>query len=124
MLTIGELSERTGASHRSLRHYELFGILEPERRANGYRYYDETDVARVDRTKALLSLGLPLRTIQEVMDCVSGPSLAEVDDCPELREALTGQLLKIEQQANEILQQRDAITAVLHGSMDRQLDAS
>lgn len=35
MLSIGELSRQTGASVRSLRHYEQCGLLAARRRENG-----------------------------------------------------------------------------------------
>lgn len=38
---IGELAERTGTSERLLRYYDRVGLLRPERRPNGYRFYDE-----------------------------------------------------------------------------------
>ena len=62
-LTIGQLSARTGASHRSLRHYEAQGLLTPDRGANGYRSYGEEAVEIVRRIKSLLALGLSLRTV-------------------------------------------------------------
>ena len=40
-MRIGELSERTGASTRSLRYYERKGIISGERLENGYRDFDE-----------------------------------------------------------------------------------
>ena len=115
MLTIGELADVTGASPRSLRHYEQFGILRPQRQPNGYRWYEPTDVDVVARVKALLALGLPLRTIRDLVDCVAEASRVDADECTELREALTGQLEKVDRQACEILAQRDAIVAVLSG---------
>jgi hypothetical protein len=44
---IGELGERVGVGLRTLRHYEELGLLPARRRANGYREYDERDVALV-----------------------------------------------------------------------------
>lgn len=48
---IGELSERTGASTRSIRHYEQLGLIESERRPNGYREFDDAAVTTVDTIK-------------------------------------------------------------------------
>src|SRR5690242_20640942 len=55
---IGELSERTGASVRSLRYYEQQGLLVSSRRPNGYREYPANAVATVETIRALLDIGL------------------------------------------------------------------
>lgn len=44
-MKIGELGRRAGVSTRTLRYYEEQGLLEPTRLPNGYRSYDEKDVA-------------------------------------------------------------------------------
>ena len=41
--TIRQISKMTGISNDSLRFYEKLGILSPQRKENGYRYYDESD---------------------------------------------------------------------------------
>jgi MerR family copper efflux transcriptional regulator len=45
-MTIGTLAEVTGASVRSLRHYEDHGVLTSERGHNGYRRYGSAQVVR------------------------------------------------------------------------------
>lgn len=69
-MQIGELARRSGASERSLRHYEQRGLLTPARAGNGYRDYDEAafDVVRTIRT--LLDAGLTTRTIAQLLPCV------------------------------------------------------
>lgn len=59
-MQIGELSAKTGASPRMLRHYEKSGLLSPERSANGYRHYSESDVENVLSVRCLLEVGLSL----------------------------------------------------------------
>ncbi len=44
---IGEMSARSGATRRALRHYEELGLLPARRRANGYCEYDEVDLVLV-----------------------------------------------------------------------------
>ena len=43
--TIKQIAEMTGISADSLRYYEKQGIVSPKRSENGYRYFDETDIA-------------------------------------------------------------------------------
>ncbi|MCL2588219.1 MAG: MerR family transcriptional regulator [Oscillospiraceae bacterium] len=42
--TIKQATQKTGISTDTLRYYDKEGILSPNRRENGYRYYDETDI--------------------------------------------------------------------------------
>ena len=47
-LKIGELAKRSGATTKTIRYYELLGLLhEPERTESGYRLYEEKDVERL-----------------------------------------------------------------------------
>jgi DNA-binding transcriptional MerR regulator len=73
---IGELSRRTGVSHRSLRHYEAVGLLHAERSASGWREYAESAVDQVLLIKRLLSAGLPTSVIRELLPCLSAPAEA------------------------------------------------
>ncbi len=57
-MQIGELSRRSGASVRSLRHYEQQGLLSSERRVSGYRDYPANAVAIVQNIRSLLEIGM------------------------------------------------------------------
>lgn len=81
-MQIGELSELTGASVRSLRYYEQQGLLASERRNNGYREYSDNAVATVETIRALLSLGLPTVLVKDVLPCTVGERSEAA--CPDL----------------------------------------
>jgi len=59
-------------SERLLRYYEEQGLLQPVRGPNGYREYDEPDIAIVGRIRALLAAGLPTTVIAQILHCVHG----------------------------------------------------
>jgi DNA-binding transcriptional MerR regulator len=66
---IGELAEATGLTVRTLHHYEHIGLLAPAERTEGHqRLYDERDVRRLYRIRALRDLGLPLADIGQMLD--------------------------------------------------------
>src|SRR5680860_401426 len=69
-MRVGELARRTGASERSLRHYEKRGLLNPTRSSNGYRDYDQETVSRVTVIRTLLQAGLSTHTIAQLLPCV------------------------------------------------------
>ncbi|WP_207464538.1 MULTISPECIES: MerR family transcriptional regulator [Achromobacter] len=69
LLQIGELAQRTGASHRTIHYYERLGLLRPvEREGAGYRYYNDEAVQRLEKIAALKKLGLSLDEIAQVID--------------------------------------------------------
>jgi arsenate reductase (thioredoxin) len=56
---IAELARRAGVAPSAVRWYEQAGVLPaPTRRSNGYREYDDTDLARVRLVISLRRLGL------------------------------------------------------------------
>jgi DNA-binding transcriptional MerR regulator len=65
-MRIGELSDATGASPRSLRYYEKLGLIGSSRLANGYRDYDASAVAAVSTIRSLLGLGFPTALIGRI----------------------------------------------------------
>lgn len=67
--SIQELAKVAGTTSRTLRHYGELGLLEPSRiGANGYRYYGQDALLRLQRILLLRELGLPLRAIGDVLD--------------------------------------------------------
>ncbi|MCT2589952.1 MerR family transcriptional regulator [Streptomyces sp. N2-109] len=69
-MQIGQLSERTGASRRSIRYYEQQGLLEARRTSKGWREYDDRAVNQVRNLRELLRAGLLLDDIRQVAPCL------------------------------------------------------
>ncbi|ADB35513.1 transcriptional regulator, MerR family [Kribbella flavida DSM 17836] len=75
--SIGELARRTGLSVKTIRFYSDRGVVPPTGRTSaGYRQYDAEALARLELIRTLRDLGLPLATIQQVLQ--REHSLAEV----------------------------------------------
>jgi DNA-binding transcriptional MerR regulator len=69
VLKIGELADRAGVNHRTLRYYERLGLIAPAHKADsGHRYYDETALVRLRRIQQLKTLGLSLDEIALSID--------------------------------------------------------
>lgn len=66
-MRIGCVAKLTGASVRSLRHYEQQGLITPGRHPNGYRDYCTTTIDTVHQVRSLLSVGLPVYLIAELL---------------------------------------------------------
>lgn len=66
--SIQDLARVAGVTSRTLRHYGERGLLEPSRiGVNGYRYYDEGALLRLQRILLLRELGLGLTAIADVV---------------------------------------------------------
>jgi DNA-binding transcriptional MerR regulator len=100
-MRIGELSRRSGASPRSIRHYEATGLLKSRRSENGYREYHEDAVTAVAHIRWLISAGLSARTIREILPCVveKKPKAAA---CDRTRDILKRELDRLENQVRGI----------------------
>jgi DNA-binding transcriptional MerR regulator len=66
--SIQDLARSAGTTSRTLRHYGELGLLPPSRvGSNGYRYYDQSSLVRLQRILLLRELGLGLPAIAEVL---------------------------------------------------------
>jgi DNA-binding transcriptional MerR regulator len=66
--SIADIARLAGTTSRTLRHYGDVGLLMPARTGgNGYRYYDEGALVRLQRILLLRELGLGLPAIGEVL---------------------------------------------------------
>ncbi|TXN30461.1 MerR family transcriptional regulator [Lacisediminihabitans profunda] len=66
--SIQDIARLSGATSRTLRHYGDIGLLEPSRiGVNGYRYYDDDALVRLQRILLLRELGLGLPAIADLL---------------------------------------------------------
>ena len=67
-LKIGEVAQQTGLTTKTIRYYELLGLLKaPQRTYSGYRVYDNKDVDRLAFIKKAKNLGFSLEEIRELL---------------------------------------------------------
>lgn len=68
MLTVKQLSQLAGVTPRTLHHYDQIGLLKPSHVGeNGYRYYGEESLLRLQQILFYRELGLPLEDIKRIM---------------------------------------------------------
>lgn len=110
-MKIGELSERSGVSHRTIHYYERLSLLAPtEREGAGYRYYDETALKRLEKIAVLKRLGLSLDEIAAVIDLYFADGTG-IKGKEKVLEILEAQLAKTEAQMKELSTFRRDLTA-------------
>ncbi len=67
--TVKQVAELSGVSRRTLRYYDQIGLLKPARTgANGYRYYDDASILRLQQILFYRELGFKLKTIKALLD--------------------------------------------------------
>ena len=68
MLTVKQLSKLAGVTPRTLHHYDAIGLLKPSRIGeNGYRYYEEECLLRLQQILFYRELDMPLGDIKRIM---------------------------------------------------------
>ena len=69
MFTVKQLSKLAGVTPRTLHHYDDIGLLKPTRvGGNGYRYYGEEALLKLQQIMFYRELDLPLEDIKKLMD--------------------------------------------------------
>jgi len=100
--SIQDVARRAGTTSRTLRHYARIGLVTPSRvGANGYRYYDEVALLRLQRVLLLRELGLGLPAIAEALAHRDGAP-TEVAALRQHLEWLQAERARIERQAASV----------------------
>ncbi|OPJ58052.1 MerR family transcriptional regulator [Clostridium oryzae] len=112
-MNISTLSNKTGASVRSLRYYEAKGLLESDRLENGYRDFDEAMVVRVKTIQMYLSVGL---TTEEITDIIECPVSAK------LQRPLCQKAIEIYKDKLTVVEKQISILEVLRSQLREKID--
>jgi len=110
-MLIGELSTLTGASARSLRHYESLGLLQTIRTDNGYRRYSEESIERVKAIRFLLASGVTTATIARILPAMMYQHCKLAD--PSVRSAIELEAARIKSQIDHLNQSHTILTDAL-----------
>ena len=103
--SIQQIARLAGTTSRTLRHYDDIGLVSPSRiGANGYRYYDESALVRLQRVLLLRELGLGLTQIAGVLD-------RQLDETA----ALTTHLSVLRQERDRLARQIVAVEHTING---------
>lgn len=80
LLSIGQFARASGLSQRALRIYDTEGLLKPAQvdEANGYRYYEQSQLAQAELISTARTMNMPLEEIRRLLS----------EDPPEAHERL------------------------------------
>jgi MerR family transcriptional regulator, thiopeptide resistance regulator len=91
--SVKELADIAGVSGRTLRFYDREGLLKPRRAANGYRYYDEAALLRLQQILFYRELDFSLDEIRSTLD---KPGFKEIEALEQHRESLKSRATRID----------------------------
>lgn len=108
MLSIGELSQRTGASVRSIRHYDEHGLLASVRASNGYRMFPAKALTQVRQIQRMIASGFTIDDIRGFPDCMllidGARSCDQITDVQRQRlEAIDRQIADLEKRRSRLI---------------------
>ena len=102
-MKIGELSERTGVSTRTIRYYESIGLLPAvSRTPSGYRAYDAEAVERLRFVRDAQATGLTLAEIGSVLEMKD----AGARTCEHTRRLLRRHLADVDERIRQLVDTR------------------
>ena len=79
MISITELSEKTGVNSVTLRAWERrYGLLKPQRTPKGHRFYTQADVDKVIKILNLIEQGVSVSKVKPLLD--SGVETSELSE--------------------------------------------
>ncbi|RYG88952.1 MAG: MerR family transcriptional regulator [Alphaproteobacteria bacterium] len=110
-MTIGQLARETGASVRSLRHYDENGLLVSIRTSNGYRAFPREAVTQVRQIQRLIATGFSLAEIRAFPDCMR--LIEGASACSETSEVQRKRLTSIERQIADLERRRTRLLKML-----------
>ena len=94
MYTVKQLSTLAGVTPRTLHHYDQINLLKPESVGeNGYRYYGEQSLLRLQQILFYRELGFSLESIREML---GRPEFQLLDALEQHRESLRGRARRLE----------------------------
>jgi DNA-binding transcriptional MerR regulator len=110
-LSIGKLASATGASVRSIRHYDKHGLLKSVRASNGYRVFQPASVTQVKQIQRMIASGFSLAEIRSFPDCML--MIEGAAACSETTDAQRKRLASIENQIAELERRRARLLKTL-----------
>ena len=105
MLTVTQFAKKYDISRATVLYYEREGLLKPAlRSSNGYRWYGDAEIERLQAIVAYRSYGIPVASIGELLDRQEGVSQVDI---------LRGHFNDLEKEISLLRKQQRVIVALL-----------
>ncbi|CAK9891282.1 MULTISPECIES: MerR family transcriptional regulator [Pseudomonas] len=101
---IGKAAQLSGATIKSIRHYERIGLLPAPRRQGSYRLYDQQSVTLLSLIKCAQKLGFSLKEMQMLVSAEQAGLPIE-----RVRQAIAGKKAQLQAQIQALQQQHQGL---------------
>ncbi|CAD9226235.1 Transcriptional regulator merR family [Burkholderia cenocepacia] len=120
LLTVGKLAQLTGASVRSIRHYDEHGLLASVRADNGYRLFPDKAVTQVKQIQRMIATGFTLDDIRGFPDCML--LIEGARSCDQITDVQRERLEAIDRQIADLEKRRARLVKMLRDGTVPPLD--
>jgi DNA-binding transcriptional MerR regulator len=104
MLTVKQLSDLAGITRRTLHYYDEIDLLKPtETGSNGYRYYGEDAILRLQQILLYRQLGLSLDMIRKILNNPSFDVIAALQNHKKELKKRVDQLQRLEKTVDDTI---------------------
>ncbi len=109
-MNIGDVATRSGLPAKTIRYYEDIGLIKPQRSANGYRCFVDSDLHKLAFLGRARALGFSIEDCRMLMALYEDESRASAD----VKQLAQEHLTKIETKIADLQGMRDTLTELVH----------
>ena len=105
-MNIGDVAERSGLPPKTIRYYEDIGLVTPQRAANGYRSFRDSDLHKLTFLGHARSLGFSIEDCRALLALYEDETRASSD----VKRIAQGHLTRIDQKIADLAAMRDTLS--------------
>ncbi|TBX27698.1 Cu(I)-responsive transcriptional regulator [Nioella sediminis] len=105
-MNIGDVAERSGLPPKTIRYYEDIGLVTPQRAANGYRSFRESDLHKLTFLGHARSLGFSIEDCRALLALYEDETRASSD----VKRIAQGHLARIDQKIADLAAMRETLS--------------
>ncbi|NIZ13771.1 Cu(I)-responsive transcriptional regulator [Phaeobacter sp. HF9A] len=108
-MNIGDVAIRSGLAAKTIRYYEDIGLIRPNRSANGYRCFAETDLHKLAFLGRARALGFSIEDCRVLLGLYEDETRASSD----VKQLAQAHLSKIEAKIADLEAMRDTLSELI-----------
>lgn len=108
-MKIGEASELSGLPAKTIRYYEDIGLVQSDRRENGYRDYGKVEIHKLKFIQRSRGLGFTVEQCRTLLSLYKDPDRSSAD----VRALAENHLEEIERKIQELAGMRDTLSQLV-----------
>ncbi|WP_420397697.1 Cu(I)-responsive transcriptional regulator [Nioella sp.] len=105
-MNIGDVAERSGLPPKTIRYYEDIGLVTPQRAANGYRSFRDSDLHKLTFLGHARSLGFSIEDCRALLALYEDETRASSD----VKRIAQGHLTRIDQKIADLAAMRETLS--------------